>query len=706
MQGSRRDGGSFVFRRGLLLLLGVLLVGGSIEALAPSPAALAGGGDGAAVSKEVSWLPLGPREAPRRPELFFFLGSKLSDPVEQLLDQAEAAVRRGEAHLAAGHLEHARSEFDWAVELLLTSPFDLQEDPRLRFGLDRLVDHIHRLELQALREATATEEPPEVPAPMEELADVPPLTFPLEPTRRAQLEQELSLLAHDLPISLNERVLNLVDYFHQRPKGRRIITNGLRRSGRYRELITSILEEEGLPHDLIYLAQAESAFQPHARSRARAVGLWQFLSWRAQEYGLEVDWWVDERRDPVKSTRAAARHLRDLYQQFQDWNLALAAYNSGPRRVEWALERAGGAADYWTLLDQRLLPRETRNFVPIILAIALVAKNPERYGLAVEPEPPLQFERVKVGKPTDLRPIAEVIGVDVDVLKELNPHLLRGVTPPDREDFELYVPVGTAEKLAAALPQLPESKRVYWQRHQVRRGDTLSGIAARYGSSTYAIAQANGISLRSTIYPGNVLVVPSGGSSVRYIAEEAVAERGGDGALVYRVRSGDTLSGIAGRHRVSTAALARANGFTLRSVIRPGDRLTIPEGGRAAPSPPRRDDGDLVYTVNRGDTLSSIADRYGSSASTIAQANGLSARSMIRPGDRLKIPAAGSHSAQRSSGGQAPAERGGQVHRVRWGDTLWDLARYYGVSVSELRRANPFLGSRPLRAGDRLVIPD
>jgi len=323
--------------------------------------------------------------------------------------------------------------------------------------------------------------------------------------------------------------------------------------------------------------------------------------------------------------------------------------------------------------------------------------------LAVEPEPPLRFERVRVDKPTDLRPIAEVIGVDVDVLKELNPHLLRGVTPPDRDDFELYVPVGTAEKLAAELPRLPESKRVYWQRHRVRRGDTLSGIAARYGTSAYAIAQANGISLRSTIYPGNVLVVPSGGSSVRYIAEEAVAERGGDGMLVYRVRRGDTLSVIAARHRVSTAALARANGLSLRSIIHPGDRLTIPERGqRAAPSPPRRDDGDLVYTVQRGDTLSSIAARYGSSASVIAAANGLSLRSVIRPGDRLKIPAASSGGSQRV----ARRSSGGQVHRVRWGDTLWDLARYYGVSVSALRRANPYLSRRQLRAGDRLVIPD
>jgi membrane-bound lytic murein transglycosylase D len=433
-------------------------------------------------------------------------------------------------------------------------------------------------------------------------------------------------------------VLSVVEHF-QRPRGRKIIANGLRRAGRYRELILSILKEEGLPQDLMYVAQAESGFQPHARSRARAVGLWQFLTWRAQEYGLQVDWWVDERRDPAKSTRAAARHLRDLYAQFQDWYLALAAYNCGPQTVERALRRAGQEADYWTLAERRLLPRETRSFVPIILAIALVAKNPESYDIQVEPEPPLRFERVKVDKPTDLRAIAEVIGVDVDTLREMNPQVLRGVTPPRRKDFELYVPVGTAETLAAALPQLPESQRVYWQRHQVRRGDTLSQIAARYRSSMEAIAQASGISLRATIYPGQVLVVPAGGSNVR-------------------------------------------------------------EGGGATPRAQSRGEGTLTYTVQRGDTLSAIAARHGTSIAALAEANGISLHSILRPGDRLVIPENGRARAPRVSGA------GGQVHRARWGDTLWNLSRRYGVSVGDLERANPFLSSRQLQAGDQLIIPE
>lgn len=419
----------------------------------------------------------------------------------------------------------------------------------------------------------------EVAAPLDELA---PLEFPA-PERSGQLRgsgaQEVAGAGFDLPLVVNEAVLSVVSYFQTR-RGRKILEAGLRRGGRYYEMITQILAEEGVPRDLIFVAQAESGFQPRARSRRRAVGLWQFIASRARQYGLRVDWWVDERRDPEKATRAAAQHLRELHARFGDWYLALAAYNAGPQRVERAIRRTG-QADFWELRRRRgALPRETRNFVPIILAMAVMAKNPERYGLQVKPEPPRAVDRVGVEQPTDLRLIAKEIGVSVGRLRRLNPQLRHNVTPR-QPDFRLYVPAGTGEALRAALPRLPEDQRVLWPRYRVRRGDTLSGIAARYASSATAIAAVNGISLRKFIHPGQVLLVPPT-RSVR-VARRLMgkpserAARAANGRTLHRVRRGETLWGLARRYQTTVAALRRANGFLAHRTLHADDLLVIPD---------------------------------------------------------------------------------------------------------------------------------
>jgi len=589
------------------------------------------------------------RAAPRYPPMLVFALARVPDPVEQLLDRAEAAYARGEALQKQGRTGEARVEFDRATDILLSSRWTLRDDPRLLHGLDALVERIHRWEVDAAQEGLALASPPgngepaDVPAPMEE---IPPLTFPVDPALRAQLEQELRGLAHDLPIELTPRVLSAVNFF-QTARGRRIIENGLRRAGRYREMINAVLDEEGLPRDLIYLAQAESAFQPHARSRARAVGLWQFVKFRGMEYGLQVDWWIDERRDPVKSTRAAARHLKDLYAEFGDWYLAMAAYNCGPGCVSRAVQRGGD--DYWEMIEKRLLPRETRNYVPIILAVALMAKEPERYGIEVLPDSPVRIDAVAVGRPVDLRAVADALGLGVSAVQELNPHVLRGVTPPDRSDFVLYVPQGMGETLRAALPEIPEAKRVLWARHEVRRGDTLSRIAAHYDVSASAIAQANGISLRTLIHPGQTLVIPQG---------------------------------PVGRYDAPPTRSARSS----------------------SSSPRRRTTGGGAYRVEPGDTLSTIAARHGVGVNALASANGLSLRSIIRPGQRLTIPGRGGSSESASQ--RATNGSGARQHRVRRGDTLWGLSQRYGTSVGKLRDANPFLAERELRAGDHLIIPE
>ena len=267
---------------------------------------------------------------------------------------------------------------------------------------------------------------------------------------RANAERELQGVQHDIPLTINDQVLSFVNFF-QTPRGRAIVENGLRRAGRYREMIQRVLAEEGMPSDLIYLAQAESAFEPQALSRAGARGLWQFMSYRGKQYGLEHSWWVDERQDPEKATRAAAQHLRDLYDMFGDWYLVMAAYNSGPGTVQHAVERTG-YADFWELYKLNVLPQETRNYVPIILALTLIAKDPARYGIDVTPDQPVEIDRVQPGHPVDLRLVSETIDVDVDTLRLLNPQLLRLVTPNDPR-FVLRIPSGKAEEFEQGWPK-------------------------------------------------------------------------------------------------------------------------------------------------------------------------------------------------------------------------------------------------------------
>src|SRR5436305_1344552 len=284
-------------------------------------------------------------------------------------------------------------------------------------------------------------------------------------------EPLLAAIPSELPqATFNDRVLGFLDYYQNR--GRGAIEVGLERAGKFQPMIEKILKEEGVPLDLIYLCQAESAFEPRALSRAAAKGMWQFISSRGKEYGLRQTWWIDERSDPEKSTRAAARHLKDLYREFGDWYLAMAAYNSGPVRVQRALEHTG-ADNFWTLAEKKALPKETVNYVPNILALTIIGKNPEKYGFNIRPEAPLETERVQVDKATDLRVIAEAINLPVEDLRALNSHVLRWTTPPDDSDFQLVLPKGYGEKFNQQVSAMPESKRVLFREHVVRKGDTL-----------------------------------------------------------------------------------------------------------------------------------------------------------------------------------------------------------------------------------------
>ena len=310
-----------------------------------------------------------------------------------MIAKVEAKFASGQQNYKAGHLEAARKDFDEAMDLMLESGRNPYGDPKLSELFHRVVDTVYIDELQAFRAGDGFQEAPAVPAPIDEVAE---MTFPVDPRLKERAEQAAKNISHDLPLTVNDEVLSFLNFF-QTPRGRAIVETGLQRRGRYQEMISRVLHEEGVPQDLVYLAQAESAFQPLALSRAGARGMWQFVAYRGQQYGLRHTWWIDERQDPEKATRAAAQHLRDLYGLFGDWYLAIAAYNCGPGNVQKAIERTG-YADFWELYKRNVLPKETKNYVPIILALTLIAKDAAHYGIQVAPETPVATDVVKPGR--------------------------------------------------------------------------------------------------------------------------------------------------------------------------------------------------------------------------------------------------------------------------------------------------------------------
>ena len=493
-------------------------------------------------------LPLWSRDRPAPASLL----PVIPDGRTLLMARVQEKFASGEQNFKAGHLDAARRDFNDAVDWMLESGYDPNGDPRLSELFRHVVDSVYTYELQAFRAGDGFQETPAVPAPIDEVAE---MTFPVDPRLKDRAEQAAKNTSHDLPLTVNDEVLSFLNFF-QTPRGKAIVETGLRRSGRYRDMISRVLREEGVPQDLIYLAQAESAFQPLALSRAGARGIWQFVPWRGNEYGLKRSWWVDERQDPEKATRAAAQHLRDLYGLFGDWYLAMAAYNCGPGNVQKGVERTG-YADFWELYRRNVLPRETKNYVPIILALTLIAKDAAHYGVQTDLDQPVPSDVVKPGRAIDLRLVAETIDVDAETLRSLNPSLLRMATPDD-PFFELHLPKGTAQRFSAEIADIPPEKWVSWRRHRVEAGETLTSLSKKYHVTAPAIAAANSLGRTDVLSPGDKLIIP---------ASQPAAEA--KSRLVrYRVRKGDTLGGIADQFSVSPEELRKWNGLKAARVSR------------------------------------------------------------------------------------------------------------------------------------------
>ena len=562
------------------------------------------------------------------------------DPVAQLIAQVENEYQLGQDNYKAGHLEAAKENFDRAFNLLFGSSLDLRSDERLEQEFDRVLDGINGFELQALQEGDGFTEQKSEPAPIDEANEV---TFPVDPNLKAKAEAEVKATHSDLPLMMTDPVAGYISYFSTR--GRGTLERALARSGQYDEMIRRVLKEEGVPQDLIYLAQAESGFHPLALSRAGARGMWQFMASRATGYGLERDWWVDDRQDPEKSTRAAARHLRDLYNEFGDWYLAMAAYNSGPGTVQNAVKRTG-YADYWQLYKRNVLPKETRNYVPIILAVTIMAKNPAQYGLdKVVTEKPVPYDAVKIDYPVDLRLVAECVDVSASTLQDLNPSLLRLTTPKDRE-FELHLPAGTKDRYLTAIAAIPPDMRVWWRYHKVAAGDTLSSVARAFHTSPRAIVQANNLDGDESLQAESELIIPV--APGKHSADEMASYS--HRATAYKVRKGDTVETVADNFGVPPAMVRRWN--HLKSDSLRGRRVLyvhLPiapdatESHRAA-TPKAKSKNRLQanasnkvvhHKVQPGETLSSIAKSHNVSVDDLKENNGNLAN--LRPGMVLVI---------------------------------------------------------------------
>ena len=393
------------------------------------------------------------------------------------------------------------------------------------------------------------------------------------------LDQDLSFVVVDdrdghLPLIMNNRVKTMIQLFQEKKHSE--FQTWLDRYAQYATTIQPILTSYGLPEELIFLAMIESGLNTSAYSYAHAVGPWQFISATGRRYGLKRDWWVDERRDLVKSTHAGAKYLKDLYDEFDDWYLAMASYNTGEARVRRSIRREGHR-DYWRMIS---LPRQTRNYVATVLAAAIIGRDPEAYGFNIPEMSDWNYEVVEIDRSLDLDKIAAAMHINYQELKTHNPELRQGVTPPGKTPYPLRVPQGSGGDIVTAVAQLPTSDKIDYQVHYVRRGETLSVIANRYGVSLTKLVQANRIHNQNRLSVGQKLVIPAPKNYVSTAASTTATATstspGSDYAKsTYTVRKGDTLGQIAENYHTSAKRIRYWNGLDYNDHIYPGQKLTI-----------------------------------------------------------------------------------------------------------------------------------
>ncbi len=576
-------------------------------------------------------------------------------PLAVAMQRAGSHYERGIQAMRSGDADHAEGEFDAALGTLLDLNLTARApDARLEAGQVPL--------LPPSPWVTSLAAPSRTPEPTPETsteADEAPLDAPalLGPDDLRAVTQPPPVAAapapapgtqqYDIPIVFNDQVMTFINYFQTQKWG--VITRAFERASRYLPIMRKIFREKGLPEDLLNLAFIESAVNPRATSRAKAAGIWQFIASTAQLYGMRTSWWVDERRDPEKSTRGAAEYLKTLYRMFDSWPLALAAYNAGEGAVQRAIERQH-TRDFWKLR----LPQETQLFVPAFMAMTVISKAPEQYGFSPPAEALIQTEKVILKHATDLRLIAKAARTTLEHLRELNPELTRWATPPSAPQYSLNVPAGSQAEVMATLARIPPEQRVTWIRHRIRKGETAALIARRYGTDTQTLLEMNHLRKRQALKPGGTLLVPPPPGEWVAAADEpppppAKVTARQRAATAYTVRKGDTLRKIARTRGVSIDELRRWNGLSKGASLRPGRTLVVSrpkDPGAANPAKPRTPGtrqaarpvrGATRYVVRRGDTLWTIARLHGVTAEELRHWNNLPQSAELRPGQALQV---------------------------------------------------------------------
>jgi len=527
--------------------------------------------------------------------------------ISQVIAKAEDHFRKGKLNLEDNKREQARDEFDKAVDTILESGFDVRASQKLQTFYLELVERIYREEVplqvptaplnnaapNVVAQNTQEQKTPPVaqigfrdqrfePSPLDELSK---LVLTEDETRvsgedLAALEQSKQNV--NFAFTLNPLIQGYINYYQGR--GRSTMENGLRRSGQYMKLARKIFSEEGVPLDVTWLGQVESAWKPKALSWASASGLWQFVPGTGRTYQLRQTAYIDERNSFEQATRASARYLRDLSKRYNgNWELAMAAYNTGAGNVDRAIAKAG-TANFWMIYPY--IAQETRNYVPNILAVILIAKNPEKYGFkGIKPDAPMSYDVVQVPTATSLQLVADATDAGLETIRSLNPELKRDVTPRG-DTYNVRIPAGRANQFASVLKRIAPDKRESARVISIAPGEELQNVASRIGLSVAQLQAMNGgVDLKST----TKLVVPNSGVKLtRWVREKSAADTSATPAATltkYRARKGDTIAKIAASRNLDPNDLARLNGITADTELRAGQEVKLPG---SAPVPSRR----------------------------------------------------------------------------------------------------------------------